>query len=264
MQFAIRGRWMAAGYSAGDFDLDAGLTLPLGKKPNAPKVSVNWISRSSSPDPLIRNYRSNRFQWTNDFRKQTESGVHAGLDLPAWKASLSASFLLNVNRIYFDTLGLPAQMDGAMTVYSLRASKQFKAGPFRSNLAGLVQYAGSDAIRLPLFVGSVSTFMHHEIHFKSTGGELQIEYGFDAYFHTAYQGYGYMPATGAFYVENEKLLGNYPCVDVFAQFRVKRTRVFAGWFQALSDVFPQQSMEVLHYPTMRPHFKYGVYWHFYD
>jgi hypothetical protein len=73
-----------------------------------------------------------------------------------------------------------------------------------------------------------------------------------------------MPATGVFYSENEKLLGNYPYLNVFVQMKVKRTRIFVEWCQTFADLLPEQSFAVLHYPSMRPHLKYGIYWHFYD
>lgn len=149
-------------------------------------------------------------------------------------------------------------------VFSARGSKEFTAGPFRSSITALVQYSTSDKIRLPLFAGSTSTFMHHDISFPKTGGAIQIEYGLDLSYSTSFYGYAYMPATGIFFAENEKELGNYPYLNLFAQMKVKRTRVVVQWCQTFADILPEQSFAVLHYPSMRPHLKYGIYWHFYD
>jgi hypothetical protein len=260
----VSGRWDAAGFTSGDYDLQAGVSLlPNGKK-TVPIVRLEFKARGSSPDPMIRNYTSNHFTWTNDFLRQHETGITGLVEFPSRKASISAGLVTNTNRIYFDTLGLPAQLQGSMAVYFAKGTKEFRAGPLRSTITALVQYTGSDAIRLPLFAGSASTFMHHDIHFKLTGGELQIEYGFDLYYNTAFYGYGYMPATGAFINEDVKVLGNYPLLNVFGQMKVKRTRVFVAWCQTFADMLPQQSFAVLHYPSMRPHLKYGLYWHFYD
>jgi hypothetical protein len=169
-----------------------------------------------------------------------------------------------MGRIYFDTLGLPAQLNTRMTVFSFGGSKEFKAGAFRSSISGLVQYSTSDKIRLPLFAGSTSTYMHHEITFPKTGGAIQVEYGIDLSYSTDFYGYAYMPATGVFFGQDEKVLGNYPNLSAFVQMKVKRTRVFVEWCQTFADLLPEQSFAVLHYPSMRPHLKYGIYWHFYD
>jgi hypothetical protein len=106
--------------------------------------------------------------------------------------------------------------------------------------------------------------MHHDIRFKSTGGLLEVEYGFDARFCTSYDGYGYVPATGVFSLQEDYKAGNFPYLDAFAMIKVKRTRFFVQWSNALADVLPMQSFGAMHYPYMRPHLKYGVYWHFYD
>jgi len=260
----LTGTWIAAGFPAGDFSLAAAYSLVPGKRVNGSEIALELFARGCSPDPVIREYQSNHFRWRNDFSRQHESGLSVKWNVPAIRAAISGSIISNKGWIYFDTIGLPAQLKDRMTVLSIKGSKEFTAGAFRSSISALVQYSTSDKIRLPLFVGSSSTFMHHDIHFPSTKGELQVEYGIDLSYSTGFYGYAYMPATGIFFAENEKILGNYPNLNVFAQIKVKRTRIFVEWVQTFADLLPEQSFAVLHYPSMRPHLKYGFYWHFYD
>ncbi len=262
--FELSGAWSAAGYTAGDYNLKAFYSIATGKKVGSPSVAFELFVRGCSPDPIIRFYRSNHFKWNNDFSRQNESGANITLSVPKVRASLNLGVVTNKGWIYFDPMGLPAQLDSRMTVFSARAYKQFVAGVFRSNISLLVQHSTSDKIRLPLFVGSTSTFIHHDIHFPETKGELEVEYGFDLTYNTGFYGYAYMPATGIFYAQDEKILGNYPGLNVFAQMKVKRTRIFVEWCQTFASLLPEQSFAVLHYPSMRPHLKYGIYWHFYD
>ncbi|TSA34540.1 MAG: hypothetical protein D4R64_11560 [Porphyromonadaceae bacterium] len=260
----LAGNWTAAGYSAGDYKLAATYSLIPGKIENGSEISFELFVRGCSPDPIIREYQSNHFRWTNDFLRQHESGLNVKWNVTEIRSALAASIISNKGWIYFDTTGIPAQLKDRMTVLSLKGSKDFTAGAFRSSISALVQYSTSDKIRLPLFVGSTSTFMHHDIRFPSTGGEMQVEYGIDLSYSTGFYGYAYMPATGIFFAENEKVLGNYPNLNVFAQIKVKRTRMFVEWVQTFAGLLPEQSFAVLHYPSMRPHLKYGIYWHFYD
>lgn len=260
----LTGTWIAAGFPAGDYNLAGAYSLIPGKRVNGSEISFELFARGCSPDPVIRDYQSNHFRWRNDFSRQHESGLSVKWNVPAIRAALSGSIVSNKGWIYFDTIGLPAQLKDRMTVLSIKGSKEFTAGAFRSSISLLVQYSTSDKIRLPLFIGSTSTFMHHDIHFPATKGELQVEYGIDLSYSTGFYGYAYMPATGIFFAENEKILGNYPYLNVFAQIKVKRTRIFVEWCQTFSDLLPEQSFAVLHYPSMRPHLKYGFYWHFYD
>jgi len=260
----ITGKWVAVGFSAGDYNLNALYVIRPPSWEGKSEVAVNLFARGCSPDPVIRDFQSNHFRWTNDFLRQNETGLILNWKLTRIRLLLEASLIANKSRIYFDDIGMPAQMNGRMQVLSIKGSKEFSAGPFRSTVSALVQHSTSDKIRLPMFVGSSSTFIHHDISFPKTNGELQIEYGIDLNYSTAFFGYDFMPATGVFFIEDEKALGNYPYLNVFAQMKVKRTRVFVEWCQTFSDLLPEQSFAVLHYPSMRPHLKYGVYWHFYD
>ena len=260
----LEGRWIAAGYPAGDYRLQGTYSLNHGQANEGPLLEVRAFLRGCSPDPVIRNYLSNHFKWYNDFNRQHESGISLNWKISKIKTDIEASIIGNKGWIYFDSIGMPAQFNDRMTVFSIHGQKKFVAGVFRSSISGLVQYSTSDKIRLPLFVGSTSTYMHHDISFPKTGGSIQVEYGIDLNYSTGFFGYAYMPATGIFYLENEKKLGNYPLLNVFAQMKVKRTRVFVQWCQTFSDILSDQSFAVLHYPSMRPHLKYGIYWHFYD
>ena len=260
----LAGTWIAAGYPAGDYSLAATYSLIPGKQENGSEITFELFARGCSPDPVIRDYQSNHFRWSNDFSRQHESGLSVKWNIPEIRSALTASIISNKGWIYFDTVGVPAQLKNRMTVLSFKGSKEFTAGAFRSSISALIQYSTSEKIRLPLFVGSTSTFMHHDIRFPSTGGEIQVEYGIDLSYSTGFYGYAYMPATGIFFAENEKVLGNYPNLNVFAQMKVKRTRIFIEWVQTFAGLFPEQSFAVLHYPSMRPHLKYGIYWHFYD
>jgi hypothetical protein len=126
-------------------------------------------------------------------------------NLSRFKGQLEANAVINKNYIYFDTLGLPAQHTDGMSVVSLSGTKSFELGVLRSSISGLVQYSTSKAIRLPLFAGSTSTFIHHDISFPKFEGKLEVEYGFDLRYNTAFYGYAYMPATGAFLGKMKRL-----------------------------------------------------------
>ncbi len=256
--------WTAAGYSAGDYKIRASYSQVLGKKTGGPELSLELYAKGSTPDPILSNYSSNHFRWTNDFSRTNEAGAKLKFGIPKIATELNAGIVTNKGWIYFDGNGFPAQLTTGMTVFSAGGTKEFVAGVFRSSVTALIQYSTSDKIRLPLFTGITSTYIHHDIRFPATLGELQVEYGFDLRYSTPFYGYSYMPATGIFFAQDEKLLGNYPGLNVFAQIKVKRTRVFVQWCETFADLLPEQSFAVLHYPSMRPHLKYGIYWHFYD
>jgi hypothetical protein len=206
----------------------------------------------------------NHYQWKNVFSKQIEQGVGLSWDLARWNLFFDANINLISNWIFFNSDARPEQRDKSAFLASSSITKAFKAGPFRSRNSVYINYTNAKEIPLPLAVASTSTFMHHDIHFRKTNGLLQIEYGFDLRFVSGYNGFAYMPATGIFYLQDEKVLGNYPVLDLFFIARVKRTRFFVKWEHVNSGFTGENIFPVLHYPLEQRNIKYGVYWHFHD
>jgi len=257
-------RWIAAGFSAGDHDVRVHVNRQVGKPEHRLLLSVDIISLGSSPDPFVKNYQSNVYSWDNLFSRQMEQGITLGLNMPGPAFEFSVSGFTSARRIYFNSQGIPAQESGSSATLMIEASKKFVKGPFHSDIRLLSQYTSSAVVRLPLLTAHLTAFMHHDLHFKSTDGTLEVEYGLDFRYYTRFAGYSYMPATGMFYLQDESFSGNYPWLDLFAQIKVKRTRLFVQYCHTFADLLADYSFPTAHYPYMRPHLKYGVYWHFYD
>jgi hypothetical protein len=265
-ELKLQARWIAAGFSSGDHEVRFQWSRNFGKAEHPLILSLNLISLGCSPDPFIRDYKSTVYSWNNLFKRQLEQGFTLGLNLPKPLLEISLSGFTSSNRIYFNTQGLPAQETGSSVTFMFEGSKRFKAGPFRSDIRILSQYTTSPVIRLPLATAWMTAYMHHDLNFKSpsTGGSLEVEYGFDLRYYTRFTGYAYMPSTGMFYIQNEASSGNYPWFDAFAQIKVKRTRLFVQYCHTFAGLLADNSFPTANYPYMRPHLKYGVYWHFYD
>ncbi len=262
--FNLSGNWILAGFSAGDYMLSLSWARSFGQEISENQLTLKFYSLGSSPDPFVQHFSSAVYTWNNLFLRQHETGID--LDLTLKKAGLDFSVMLvaDKNRIFFNEMAMPAQAPGSMLTGVLEVSKHLKAGPFRSDIRLMAQYTTSDYIRLPLASAFATAYMHHDMHFKTTGGMLELEYGLDFRYNTPFTGYSYMPATGLFYLQNSVSIGNYPWLDFFAQIKVKRTRLFVQWCHTFSSILAENSFPVAHHPYMRPHLKYGVYWHFYD
>ena len=262
MRITGNGNLIFAGYAAGDHSIEINAGLSRYGNFTGPVISLS--SKAYTPDLFIDRYSSNHFRWENNFRKQIEQSAGLGWDIPKVKLNLELSARLVTNWIFFDQNALPSQRANTAAVFSSAVLKDFSAGPFRSRNRICLNYSTAEEIPLPLFVASTSTFMHHDIHFEKTGGLLQLEYGLDLRYASTYEGYAYMPATGVFHLQNERMLGNYPFLDLFIMMRVKRTRFFVKWNHVNSGFTGSNIFPVLHYPVKERHISYGVYWHFYD
>ncbi|MFO7617902.1 MAG: putative porin [Bacteroidales bacterium] len=263
-KFGLSANAVMLGYAAGDFGLLANYTHHSPSIPESPVIAATFGLQGITPDPLTKHYLSNHFRWDQDFSRQLEGRITLNYDLPIYRLANRVEMTVNRGWIYFGPSGIPQQVDGWNGVFSLSSSKKFRWGPLHTELRGTAQYSTGKEIPLPLLTAGTNTYMHHDIHFKKTGGLLELEYGFDARFTSSFKGYGFLPATGVFFVQDLVSVGNYPYLDLFALIKVKRTRIFVQWCHTLAGILSETSFGAVHYPFMRPHLKYGIYWHFYD
>ena len=74
-----------------------------------------------------------------------------------------------------------------------------------------------------------------------------------------------MPATGQFYNQQEKLIGNYPEMNVYLNFHLKRVRFYLAYMNFNRGLFGGDTyFNVPHYPLNPGMFKFGLSWTFYD
>lgn len=258
----LKSKIQLLGYGIGSYDVD----FLVARKDQSDGWDLSMGVRSQMEQPAIfyQVFSGNHDRWFGSFKNQLEQGVRLNAKHNGWRLSAGANINMISNWVYFDTLAIPNQAESTSLLGSVYIKKSFKAGPFRSENMLLTQYTAAKEIPLPLIVASSSTYMHHDILFPKTSGKLEIEYGFDVRFCTSYQGYAFRPSSGAFFLQNQQMMGNYPYIDPFFTARVKRTRVFIKWEHVNAGLMGYNFFPVLNYPVKERFIKYGVYWHFYD
>jgi hypothetical protein len=211
------------------------------------------------PKYFLNNYFSNHYEWSNNFDKQQYTSVNARISLKKLKFWIEGRQDNYNNYIYFDSLALPKKANSVFSVMALTASKQFDLGFFHTEFQVSVQHSGNkEAIALPDFSGFNSTYFQFTL-FKVLGTQI----GWDIYYNTEYYANAYMPATGVFYSQNKRLIGNYPYGDVFANFKLKRARFFVKWERANSWI-DQRGFFIPNYSYNPGSLKLGISWTFYD
>jgi len=94
---------------------------------------------------------------------------------------------------------------------------------------------------------------------------LHFQLGVDCRYNTAYYANAYMPATGQFYLQDETRIGDYPLMNVYANFHLKRTRFFLMYYNISDLLFDKKEyFTVPNYALNPGMFKFGISWNFYD
>ena len=262
IHYGFDGNVCLVGYKLGEFQvnghMDAGFRL--GK--DSMTIAAKAFFRNETPDYYLQHYRSNHYQWENTFQKTLRLHVSGEVAYPTqWvKPKLNVSFENITKHIYFDTNGLPQQMDGNIQV--LAADLQLNITTPWINLDNHViyQHASSDKLPLPALT-LYHNLYYHGCWFKA----LDAQIGVDMRFFTKYYAPILNPALGQFCVQNQEQVGNYPVMNVYANFYVRslRLKLFAQYQHFNASFMGKQYFEMPGYPMAPDMFRAGLAWHFY-
>lgn len=259
------GKYYLSGYKMGDLSLEGSMNKSfIGDKGRSELILYGKL-KNYRPNYWYNQYYSNHFMWKNDFQNITETTIIGEYIHPGRKTHLKASYTLLDKYVYYDTLAIPAQAPGIISILGLTMEKDLILGRWHFLNHLTIQYSDKESILpIPTVLLHQTTYFQHNFHFESTNGDLLTQWGFDLFYHTPYQGYAYMPAIGQFHLQEEKEIGNYPFLDLFLNVKLKRTRFFLKYEHVASGLLGENYFTVLHYPMNQRVFKFGLSWTFYD
>ena len=256
------GRYVFEGYKQNDFELKYELTKWIGKKDSIHHgVSVLAKLNSKTPDFLLSKYYGNNLQWNLNLDKITE--LELGIEYFNEKRNLKIGGQINQidNYTYFGLDTIPEQTSKGITVLTGYLEKRFKLGNFYLNQK-LVGQKGSEDKILPLPTFSIYSNNYYKNTFFK--GALGLQVGFAVHYNTAFYAPDYMPSTGQFFLQNQKEIGDYPKVDVYINFRIRRTRIFVMYEHMNASIGSKNYFVAPHYPLNPAMLKYGLIWTFYN
>ena len=262
IHYGFDGNVCLLGYKLGEFQvnghLDAGFRLGKDSMTLAAKAYI----KNETPDFYLQRYRSNHYQWDNDFSKTYRFYVGGEIAYPTkWiKPKLNVSFENITRYIYFAEDGMPQQVDGSIQV--LAADLQLNITTPWVNLDNSVVYQHSSSAALPL----PALIMYNNLYYHGTWVKaLDVQMGVDMRFFTKYYAPMLNPALGQFCVQNAEQVGNYPVMNVYANFYVKhiRLKLFAQYQHFNASFMNKEYFGMPNYPMAPDMFRAGLSWHFY-
>lgn len=214
-----------------------------------------------NPDIFYYHYNSNHFRWDIDAAKvfATSTGINFGWDSVYLNFGANVNFLQNY--FVFNEFAMPVQVAKANIIADAFVTKKFTFGNFHWLIKFTYQYiADNTKIPLPEFVGYTNFYYKKWIFHNA----MQFQIGFDAKYHSGHYGYDYMPAIGAFYLQNIKKTGNYPNAAVYLGVKVKRLRGFVKAGNVNSMFMPKGNYLLYAIPDNPFAINFGISWEFYD
>ncbi|MRT94515.1 putative porin [Ancylomarina sp. 16SWW S1-10-2] len=255
------GEYVFEGYNQSDYLLDGNIVYQFGDSVNRQYLKITSQIKSNTPDFLLTEYYGNHQQWNINLDKSNELSLGLNYENKRYGFKIGGQVDNLENYTYFGYDTIVSQKTKSIQVLTAYVEKDFKLGHFTLSQK-IVGQKSSDNDILPLPDFSVYSNNYYSNTFFN--GALDIQTGFSVYYNTSYYAPNYSPSTGQFFLQNEQELGDYPKVNLYFNFRIKRTRIFIMYDHLNAKMGSQNYFSSLHYPLNPGMLRYGLRWTFYD
>lgn len=255
-----------------EFEIGTNLNYRLNVEYIGPKLRAGF-NQSSTPTTLLdERLTNNAFRWsmvdTVNLANQFSTNLYAltSFRYKRLKISPSGYYSLISSYIYYDATAhvqqTPKLSDIFKSISVLRAGLEIEYSWKKLLLRNQTYFAVTsreDIIRMPAITNN-TTISYEFVYAK----KLHINTGAEIYYRSAYKADNYMPLNRQFYLQNDREVWGYPVVDVFANMKVSKVRLFLK-FAHVNQGFPESGYFVGSvYPGMRRTFLLGANWPLFD
>lgn len=236
------------------------LSYDFGKNSNNFYLDISAGKISHALKDLV--YFSNHFIWKNEFDPLEQYEASGGLLIARYKVRLEIRNSISKNRVFYHEDFLPQSYGSYVSVSEASLAKSFQIGKVGMDGKVIGRFSGNEQVVpvSPLVVFG-SLFYRNQF-FKNV---LGFKAGVDVTWYAEYYGYGYMPATGIFYVQDEKKTGNYPVAGAFINMKIKsKATLFIRLDHFNAGIGERIYYGSYQYPLNGRTFKFGVNWDLVD
>ena len=234
-------------------------------------VSAEAFSSAYSPTLTQQEFVGNHYEWhnLNRFANTTTNQllVRLRLKLPDLGSLTRHRFeasggLVNLNNlVYYDTLGVPAQIEAARTLVVGFARHQVRLGRVSfDNQATYTKGGDVEGLRIPSLVTNSRVYYESYIFRKALFSQVGVE----MYYQSRFRAYDYSPSTQQFYQQNHFVIRNYPIVDVFFVADIKAVSVFLKAAYVNQGIMDNGYFASPFYTGYPRRFQLGVKWNFFN
>lgn len=279
LHYNVTGTVGVMGDSNGDVTVDADADVNFRLLGDTVQLAAKAFFHSTSPTYYFTKYNSRHLKWDIDFDNTVHSRIEGIFSLNRTRTQLRVGFDEIKNYTYFaqsydlqangtnyqrlNNTVAPIQEKSPISLLTLQLKQDFTLGMF--NWENVITYqSSSNNNALP--VPKLNIYSNLYIKFK-IARVLKCDLGADVRYFTKYYAPDYSPALGQFTTQasedNRVKVGNYPIVNVYANFFLKHTRFFV----MLSHVNYTEGGKYFftpHYPLNQRLFRFGLSWNFFN
>lgn len=262
----IKADYIVSGSNQNDYSLEISnryrksIFYDLFRSPLVANLNVQLEKRH--PDYMHNLWYSNHFQWQNNFSPvdKFQGRLNLGTEDGRFQVGVISQSIKNF--IYFDEFARPQQTPVAIQNLAIYLKKDFLFFKHLGlNLGYTYQSSSYQAITsTPNHVADGALYYQGNLFKKA----LQLQIGFGAQYFSEFNGMAYMPATNVYYVQTQKMVGNYPFVDFFLNARIRPVRFFIKIDHVAQGFLGNNYYLTPGYLQNDRAFRFGLNWVFFD
>jgi len=255
LRYNVSAQFGLLGDAVGEVDVHGDVSVRVKIKNDTASLRGYGYIKNQAVPYLINNYVSNHFVWQNHFDKTQRIRLGGQLDIPHTGTNVDVGYETLNRYIYWSTDGLPVQTSGAVHVLSaqLRQHLHFKALHWENSL--VLQTSSDDQVlplpKLAIYSNVYAKFVIARV--------LHVQLGVDGNYYTAYYAPAYNPATMSYYNQRDVKCGDFPFLNLYANFKMKQARFFVAWTHFNQMLTSGTAyFATPHYPLNPARFQLGV------
>lgn len=279
LHYVATGEIGVAGDEAGEINVSANADLNFPLFGDSVRLEANGMFHKYKPFFYYEKFQSKHFAWQNDnlddiVHSRVEGVLNFGLTRTSLRLAVDQisnyTYLAQTyNLVQSGNDMIPVSTDvsvrqaSSLNILTVQLKQDFTFG--KINWENEITYQHSsdeDAVAVP----DINIYSNLYLRFK-IAKVLKCDFGADLRYFTKYFAPEYCPGVGQFVVQENKDVrvktGNYPIVNLYANFHLKHTRFFV----MMSHVNYSEGGEAFltpHYPINQRIFRFGLSWNFFN
>lgn len=253
--------YIFSGANSGNYKLENKNSFTLSKRKQH-LIFLNVLYEKRSPDYIYNYWVSNNFIWFNNgYTPQKMFQSQLGY---AFKKNFSLTFLFQniTNYLFFNNVAMPQQHAGALQNAGITANYSIVLlKHIGITVNEIVQSTTNDTyISAPKNILTARLFYTGSLY----NNNLQLQIGGQLQYYQSFYGYGYMPSSQVFYLQDRKVTGEYPYLDIYLNARIRPVNVFLKVENVLQGYAGRNYSFVPGYYQPDRAFRFGISWMFFD
>ena len=277
LHYNALGELYVAGEDAGNLKIDATADLNFRLFGDTVTLAASGFFHRINPSFYYRHYHSRHFWWDNDdmdaiihsrieglfgYRK-TRTTLRVAVDEIKNMTYFGQSYTTTADFNRTSTMVASRQESDAINLITASLSQDFTLGPLNWETVLTYQKSSKESV-LP--VPTFNVYSNLYLRFK-IAKVLKCDLGADVRYFTKYYAPDYSPAIGQYTVqegEQKVEIGNYPLINAYLNFHLKRTRFFIMMSHVNAGSGKANYFFAPHYPLNQNLLRFGLSWNFFN